>query len=379
MSAFRRRDRMAVLPLAVLAISIVGCESSAVPTAETDRATAPEALQSQGHGVGSLVPFVTIGVSIEEGRQSNGTVHTSQVQAWPAQMARNPWHPVLPAADRRPGMSRAGRRTTDLRARSRDADDCAPNLPGVHLPANDLGVTNASTNDALFTTPEIAATFSEFRGERYSRILPPGQTQVTAMVTEHPRLVAVDPRRSRSTGADIRKPGGCHTVRRLAEGLRRGDREGEGNRRQGRAGLVQQRCRAVVWRAERLGALGGSRGVRGAALRGSPGMQYDRTGQPRQHRRFPVPARRCAGEPGRSSRAELHQHSRTPRKMSSPRPSSRSSGRTRFAGNPISNNWPGATATPSSASTTHCIAVRASSLGSRLRRSCIHRSPTGRS
>ena len=71
-------------------------------------------------------------------------------------------------------------------------DVCAPNLPGVHLPANDLGVTNASTNDALFTTPEIAATFSEFRGERYSRILPPGETQVTAMVTEHPRLVAVD-------------------------------------------------------------------------------------------------------------------------------------------------------------------------------------------
>ena len=180
---------MSVSALALLAISIAGCDSSTSP-ATADQATAAD-FRVGARSPKSLVPFVAMGVSIEEGRQSNGTTHTSQEQAWPAQFARAVGIPFSQPLVGDPGCPPPSIAPL-ISGATAGPFDCAPSLPGVVLPANDLGVTNSSTHDALFTTPEIAASQVPFRGLRYSRILPPGQTQVTAMLTEHPRLVAVD-------------------------------------------------------------------------------------------------------------------------------------------------------------------------------------------
>lgn len=177
--------------LAFVALWVSSCDRPTTAIGDPDPAMASD------HQIGStsnhgLTPFVTIGVSIEEGRQSGGTSHTSQEEAWPAQFARlaNIQFSQPLIAD--PGCPVQFLAPLSSGALTGPAGTCGANLPGVTLPANDVAVTNATTNDALFTTPEIAAEQGAFRGLRYSRILPPGHTQVTAMLAQHPRLVMVD-------------------------------------------------------------------------------------------------------------------------------------------------------------------------------------------
>ena len=59
---------------------------------------------------------------------------------------------------------------------------CAPNQAGVVLPAQSVAISGADVHDALYTTPEVAASHSVGDGLLYSRVLLPGQTQVAAML-----------------------------------------------------------------------------------------------------------------------------------------------------------------------------------------------------
>ncbi|HEX9105949.1 MAG TPA: hypothetical protein VF832_01945, partial [Longimicrobiales bacterium] len=69
---------------------------------------------------------------------------------------------------------------------------CAPLQPGVTLPTNDVAISGANVHDALYETPQIAATISPGEGAMYSRVLLPGETQVTAMLAQSPTFVSVE-------------------------------------------------------------------------------------------------------------------------------------------------------------------------------------------
>jgi hypothetical protein len=143
--------------------------------------------------------YVAIGTSISMGVASDGVVASSQGSAWPAQLAQLAGKSFsVPLVDP-PGCGAplVGPLASGLRASGEGAgraDDgtaiCAPNSAGVSLPANDVAVDGARTRDALFST---TATYNgTLRGGEYARVLPPGYTQVTAMLVQRPRMVSVE-------------------------------------------------------------------------------------------------------------------------------------------------------------------------------------------
>jgi lysophospholipase L1-like esterase len=69
---------------------------------------------------------------------------------------------------------------------------CSPLVSGVALPASNLAISGATASDALSRTPESAAAQSARKGALYSRVLAPGQTQVTAMLAQRPTFVSVE-------------------------------------------------------------------------------------------------------------------------------------------------------------------------------------------
>jgi hypothetical protein len=69
---------------------------------------------------------------------------------------------------------------------------CEPLRDGIALPTNSVAISGANVHDALFVTPESAAVHGPRRAALYSRVLAPGQTQVTAMLAQHPTFVSVE-------------------------------------------------------------------------------------------------------------------------------------------------------------------------------------------
>jgi lysophospholipase L1-like esterase len=198
----RRRTNAAwVGLLGVLAVA--GCADQQSPTAAVARPrTAPtldEAMAEArlpGHGG---VSYVAIGTSVSMGVGGDGVFAGSQSAAWPAQFAALIGRPfTIPSIDP-PGCGAplVGPLASGLRASGEGAgrpDDataiCAPNSAGVTLPTNNVAIDGARTSDALFST--IATYPGTLRAGEYSRVLPPGYTQVTAMLVQRPRLVTVE-------------------------------------------------------------------------------------------------------------------------------------------------------------------------------------------
>jgi hypothetical protein len=69
---------------------------------------------------------------------------------------------------------------------------CMPLRDGITLPTNNVAISGAKARDALHTTPEIEAAHNARAGELYRRVLPPGHTQVTAMLAQNPTFVSVE-------------------------------------------------------------------------------------------------------------------------------------------------------------------------------------------
>ena len=159
-----------------------------------DDAIANAQLPGRG-GVG----YVAIGTSVSMGVGSDGVVASSQAAAWPAQFAALIGRQFrIPSIDP-PGCGAplVGPLVSGIRLSGEPAgrpDDataiCAPNSAGVTLPTNNVAIEGARASDALFST---SATYpgTLLAGE-YSRVLPPGYTQVTAMLVQRPRLVTVE-------------------------------------------------------------------------------------------------------------------------------------------------------------------------------------------
>jgi hypothetical protein len=146
--------------------------------------------------------YVALGTSNSMGVQSAGIFAAGQRAAWPAQLASRAGVPMsLPLVDD-PGCGPPllPPLAADLVLVGAFGDDlvsavmttCAPLGSGITLPANNVAISGAKAHDALFTTPEMELAHSARVGTMYSRVLPPGQTQVTAMLAQQPTFVSVE-------------------------------------------------------------------------------------------------------------------------------------------------------------------------------------------
>lgn len=199
----RRRKNPALV--GVLGLLVLGaCTDRPSPTAAVVKpTTAPsfdEAMQeARLPGRGITDRYVAIGTSISMGVGGDGVLATSQAGAWPSQLAQLLGKAfTIPSIDP-PGCGAplvgplaSGRRLSGEGAGRPDDNTavCAPNSPGVTLPANNVAIDGAKTSDALFST---TATYpGTLRAGEYARVLPPGFTQVTAMLVQRPRMVSVE-------------------------------------------------------------------------------------------------------------------------------------------------------------------------------------------
>jgi GDSL-like lipase/acylhydrolase family protein len=146
--------------------------------------------------------FVALGTSNSMGVQAGGISAAGQQAAWPAQLARRVGvafslplvqdpgcgPPLLPplASD----LVLVGAFGNDLVTAVMNF--CSPLRSGITLPTNSVAISGADVHDALTSTVETQTARNLRIGTLYSRVLAPGQTQVTAMLAQNPTFVSVE-------------------------------------------------------------------------------------------------------------------------------------------------------------------------------------------
>ena len=149
--------------------------------------------------------FVAMGTSNSMGVVSAGISASGQRMAWPAQVASRVGVPFSMPLIQDPGCSPpliaplaanmvlvAGFAAFGEDLVSAVMNTCMPLRDGITLPTNNVAISGAKARDALNTTPEHEAAHNPKAGEMYSRVLPPGYTQVTAMLAQQPTFVSVE-------------------------------------------------------------------------------------------------------------------------------------------------------------------------------------------
>jgi hypothetical protein len=146
--------------------------------------------------------FVSLGTSNSQAAQSAGISAATQRAAWPAQLALRASVPYDLPLIQSPGcnppllpplainLALVAAFGSDLV--SAIMTTCAPLQSGVVLPASNLAISGANAWDALHSTIESVAQLSARKAELYSRVLLPGQTQITAMLAKQPSFVSVE-------------------------------------------------------------------------------------------------------------------------------------------------------------------------------------------
>jgi GDSL-like lipase/acylhydrolase family protein len=146
--------------------------------------------------------FVALGTSNSMGVQSAGIFAAGQQAAWPAELARRAGVPFSLPLLQDPGcgppllpplasdLVLVGAFGNDLVTTVMNT--CASLRTSVALPANSVAISGADVHDALTATVESKMALSARVGTLYSRVLPPGKTQVTAMLDERPTFVSVE-------------------------------------------------------------------------------------------------------------------------------------------------------------------------------------------
>jgi lysophospholipase L1-like esterase len=146
---------------------------------------------------GDFDRYVAIGTSVSEGWASDGVVAPSQLTSWPSQLGRLGGRQISLPLIAFPGCGAplAAPLAAGLRISGEPASApflsrvCAPNVDGVTLPTQNVAISGARTDQALFATPENP---DPSYAPLYARTLAPGQSQVTAMEAQRPRLVSVE-------------------------------------------------------------------------------------------------------------------------------------------------------------------------------------------
>jgi hypothetical protein len=187
-----------------LSLALVACDATVQPpVAPFPRPPARAQLDLEPATALELFQrYVAMGTSNSMGVQSAGIFAAGQRAAWPAQLAAlvgAPFSlplvedpgcgpPLLPplAADAVLVGAFGGDLVTAV------MNFCAPLRADVVLPANSVAISGAKAHDALYSTIESEAAGSARTGVLYSRVLLPGQTQVTAMLARQPTFVSVE-------------------------------------------------------------------------------------------------------------------------------------------------------------------------------------------
>ena len=181
----------------------------------TDPVSAPTSIQNPSISPASarlttakaFARYVAMGTSNSMGVQSAGVFASGQTAAWPARLAARAGAQFsLPLMDS-PGCPpplisplAANLAVIAAFAAFGAGDDlvtsvmetCAPLKSGTTLPTNSVAISGAKARTALYSTPESEQAINARRGELYSRVLPPGKTQVTAMLMQNPTFVSVE-------------------------------------------------------------------------------------------------------------------------------------------------------------------------------------------
>ena len=151
--------------------------------------------------------YVALGTSNSQGVQSAGISAATQRAAWPKQLATRagaaftlplvqdpgcspPLLPPLAADVALVAAFGAFGGGSDLV--SAVMTTCMPLMSGIVPPTNNVAISGADVHDALTTTIASATLTSARVGTLYSRVLAPGQTQVTAMLAQQPTFVSVE-------------------------------------------------------------------------------------------------------------------------------------------------------------------------------------------
>ena len=191
MSHHRSTSR-ALLGAATLALA--ACVDSPVSPA----ISGTPSVASLSEGLGAFQRYVAIGTSISMGVAGDGAIAASQQESWPAQLARMAGRDItLPLiggtgcrSPLKAPLATGVRISGEGAGQSPATLSCAPNVEGVELPAQNLAINGAQTRDALFTTPENITD----AGNRlvYQRVLPPGETQLSALIAQNPKIVSIE-------------------------------------------------------------------------------------------------------------------------------------------------------------------------------------------
>jgi lysophospholipase L1-like esterase len=183
------------------ALTLTACADSPTapipgdPSFKKDKHPGNEGSGSEGRGV--FHRYVAIGTSISMGVQGDGVYRATQETSWPAQLARLAHRELSLPLITFPGC--ASPLSAPLAAGVRLSGEpaglpflsrqCAPNEPGVTLPAGNVAIDGARTIHALVATPEAP---DPGHATQYPRVLPPGMSQVTAMEAQNPKVVSVE-------------------------------------------------------------------------------------------------------------------------------------------------------------------------------------------
>jgi lysophospholipase L1-like esterase len=186
------------------ALAVAACtDPVAPPTAGAPPRTSTEPLDARE----VFRRYVALGTSNSQGVQSAGISAAAQRAAWPAQLAARVGVPFSLPLVQDPGCGPPLRPPLALNLALVAAfsafgagDDlvsavmtvCMPLGPGLVPPTNNVAISGADVRDALTVTPAAAAQRSARVGALYSRVLAPGQTQVTAMLAQQPTFVSVE-------------------------------------------------------------------------------------------------------------------------------------------------------------------------------------------
>lgn len=171
------------------------CSDNPLATAPVSDRGAPP-VESRSGGARLFTRFVAIGTSVTMGVQSDGVFDGTQRASWVAQLAEMAGHDLTIPLIESPGC---GSPIVGVLAQNRrlsgepiavGADRiCAPLKAGISLPTSVVAVDGARTDDALFSK---VGRYSGYRGGQYERVLPPGMSQVDAMLAQRPKFVSVE-------------------------------------------------------------------------------------------------------------------------------------------------------------------------------------------
>lgn len=175
---------------ALAVLSLAACES------DSAHITGPK-------GQEAFARYVAIGTSLTMGVQSDGVAYFTQQADWTKLLAQQAFASYTQPLIAPPGCFsplvaplQFSRRLSGISATANPATSipdttCAP-FGTYALPRNDVGIDGANAYDALRVTPETAAVDGLKRRRQYRAVLPPGKSQVTAMMMQNPTLVSVE-------------------------------------------------------------------------------------------------------------------------------------------------------------------------------------------